>query len=44
MYLQTREHAVLCLVVLTFLLCHSMRFLAKLYQIFIIDKYLSQER
>ena len=43
-YVQTREHAVLCLVVLTFLLCHSMRFLAKLYQIFIIDKYLSQER
>ena len=41
---QTREHAALCMVVLTFLLCHSMRFLAKLYEIFIIDDYLNEQR
>ena len=41
---QTREHVALCLVVLTFLFCHSMRFLVKLYQTFIIDDYLNEER
>ena len=55
----TRDHAALLVVVLTFLLCHSLRlvhtdmegmtmylcrFVAKLYQVIILDEYLEERR
>eukprot|EP00092_Neocalanus_flemingeri_P041970 GFUD01045715.1.p1 GENE.GFUD01045715.1~~GFUD01045715.1.p1 ORF type:complete len:266 (+),score=78.40 GFUD01045715.1:95-892(+) len=38
------DHATLLMVVLTFLLCHSLRFVAKLYQVIILDEYLDEKR